>query len=187
LINKPLGTNWDLLLIQEPYITPLGHIRTPNGFTIIAPQDRFLDNSDQPRLVIWVNSKLSSNTWKAINIPVNNDLTVIQIMTSDSRLNIFNIYNDCTHSRTLAKLRLFLQTEWQQIMASDRDMLLWGRDFNRHHLLWDNNEDEWLFTPQALRDTEVLIGLVADEGLAMVLPKGSPTLKHMVTNLYLKT
>lgn len=66
LINGPLGNNWDLILTRELYITPLGHIRTPNGFKIISPQGCFLDNSDQTRLVIWVNSKLSSNNWKKI-------------------------------------------------------------------------------------------------------------------------
>ncbi|KAF8810027.1 hypothetical protein BYT27DRAFT_7092816 [Phlegmacium glaucopus] len=63
-------------------------------------------------------------------------------------------------------------------------MLLWCGDFNRHHPLWDNNEDERLFTPQAMREAEVLIGMVADEDMVMVLPKGIPTLKHMVTNRY---
>jgi len=86
LINGPLGNNWDLILIQEPYITPLGHIRTPNGYTTISPQDRFLDNSDQPRSVTWVNSKLSTNNWKALNILGNNDITALQIKTQEGKL-----------------------------------------------------------------------------------------------------
>ncbi|KAF8805473.1 hypothetical protein BYT27DRAFT_7104439, partial [Phlegmacium glaucopus] len=79
LINGPLGKNWDLILIQEPYITTLGHIRTPNGFTLIAPQDCLLDGAEPTRSVIWVNSKLSSNSWKAVNISGNNDITAMQI------------------------------------------------------------------------------------------------------------
>jgi len=71
-------------------------------------------------------------------------------------------------------------------MANDRDLMLWGGDFNQHHPLWDNNKDKRLFTLQATREEEVLISLLADEGLAMALPKGAPTLKHMVTNLYLR-
>jgi len=184
LINGPLGNNWDLILIQELYITPLSHIRTPNGFTIISLQDRFLDNTDQPRSVTWVNSKLSTNTWKTLNIPRNNNIMVLQIKTPAGRLSIFNIYNNCTHSRTLLKLKQYIQEERQQIMASDRDMVLWGGDFNQHHPLRDNNEDKRLFAPQALRKAEVLISLLADEGLVMALPRGATTLKHMVTNLY---
>jgi hypothetical protein len=59
--------------------------------------------------------------------------------------------------------------------------MLWAGDFNRHHPLWDNDEDDRLFTPQALADAEHLISLTSDLDMCMTLPKGIPTLKHMVT------
>ena len=62
-------------------------------------------------------------------------------------------------------------------------MLLMG-NFNRHHPLWDNNEDTHLFTQQALRAAKGIIGLIATYDLAMALPKGIPTLQHMVTKKY---
>ena len=64
-----------------------------------------------------------------MNIPRNNDISAIQIQTRDRQLNIFN----------------------------NRDMLLWGGDFNQHHPLWDNDEEECLFTLQAMREADVLI------------------------------
>ena len=145
-INRPLGNNWDLMLIQEPYITPLGHIRTPNGFKLISPQDHFLNNSDQTRSVIWVNSKLSLNSWKVMNIAGTNDITVLQIKMPDGQLSIFNIYNDCTHSLMLAKLKQFIHLEQHQNLTSARDTILWGGNFNWHHPLWDDDGDERLFT-----------------------------------------
>ena len=122
-----------------------------------------------------------------MSIPGNNDLTAIQLRTPNGKLTIFNIYNDCTHSRTLTKIRHLLCTERAQIIADDRDTMLWCGDFNHHHPLWDNDEVDRLFTPQAMREAEVLIAMVADEGMDMALPKGIPTLKHMVTNLYSRT
>jgi hypothetical protein len=59
--------------------------------------------------------------------------------------------------------------------------MIWAGDFNRHHPLWDNGEDTHLFTQQANRIAEGLIGLIADFDLVMALPKGIPTLQHMVT------
>ena len=41
-----------------------------------------------------------------------------------------------------------------------------------------------LFTPQAIREADMLIDIIADEGLEMALPRGILTLKHMVTNLH---
>jgi len=130
LINGPLSKGWDIILIQEPYITPFSHIRTPNGFKQISPQDRLLDNSDPTCSVIWAHRKISSNTWKVMNIPGNNNISAIQIHTWDGQLNIFNVYNDCMHSRTLTKLKQFIQEKRHQILPSNRDMLLWGGDFN---------------------------------------------------------
>jgi hypothetical protein len=105
-INGALGNKWDVILIQEPYLTHLGHIRAPNGFISIFPLDRLSNQEAIVRSVIWVNSKLSTNSWKEVSISRNNNLTVIQIATGPGKLTIFNIYNDCNHSntQTLAKL-----------------------------------------------------------------------------------
>ena len=184
LINGALGNNWDILLIQEPYLTHLGHIRTPNGFTSIFPHDRLINQESTVRSVIWVNSKISTNSWKEISIKGNNDLTAVQIDSGNCKLTIFNIYNDCNHSNTLTCLQRFVNEERNKILGGDNSYMIWGGDFNRHHPLWDRDEDDRLFTPQALQDAEALLEMVANEGLDMALPKGELTLKHMVTNLY---
>ena len=62
--------------------------------------------------------------------------------------------------------------------------MLWTGDFNRHHPLWDSDEDTHLFTQQAIRHAEDLIELIATYELEMPLPKGVPTLQHMVTGRY---
>ena len=45
-MNGALGKKWDLVLIQESYITYLGHIQTPNGFASIFPQDHLASPDD---------------------------------------------------------------------------------------------------------------------------------------------
>ena len=62
--------------------------------------------------------------------------------------------------------------------------MIWAGDFNRHHPLWDRDEDIHLFTQQANNRAENLIELLATYDLAMALPKGIPTLQHMVTGKY---
>jgi ribonuclease HI len=184
LINGALSRSWDILLIQEPYLTHLGHIRAPNGFNSIFPPDRLSNHEAPVRSVIWVSSNLSSNSWKAISISGSNDLTAVQIESGQAKVTIFNIYNDCTHSTTLERLRDFVGTSRASILGGEHSYMMWCGDFNRHHPLWDRDEDERLFTPQALRDASLLIEIMANEGMEMALPKGEVTLKHMVTNLY---
>src|ERR1700678_2106411 len=62
--------------------------------------------------------------------------------------------------------------------------MLWAGDFNRHHPLWDRDEDVHLFTQQAGRFAEGLIELLATYEMTMALQKGAPTLQHMVTGRY---
>ncbi|KAF9542458.1 hypothetical protein CPC08DRAFT_650165, partial [Agrocybe pediades] len=78
LMNRPLKNDYDLILIQEPYITKTGIIRTPNGFSLIYPQDRKKD-ANKVRTVIMVSTNLETSTWKEINVPGDNDITIIQI------------------------------------------------------------------------------------------------------------
>ena len=111
LINRALGKKWDLILIPEPYLTFLGHIRTPNSFARIFPQDHLARPEDVVCSVIWVNSKLSSNSWKAMNISGNNNLTAIQLKMGNRKMTIINICNACTHSRMLTQLQQFMQEE----------------------------------------------------------------------------
>ncbi len=59
--------------------------------------------------------------------------------------------------------------------------VVWLGDFNRHHPYWDNPEDMRLFTTEATKATSKLIEAVADVGLELALPSGTPTHKHSVT------
>ena len=57
--------------------------------------------------------------------------------------------------------------------------MIWAGDFNRHHPLWDRDEDTHLFTASAQIAADRLVKLLADHDMVMPLPKGIPTLQHM--------
>jgi len=59
--------------------------------------------------------------------------------------------------------------------------IIWLRDFNRHHPLWDRPEDTRLFTNEATEAAKKLIKAVADTGLELMLLSWIPTHKHSVT------
>ena len=50
---------------------------------------------------MWVSTVLAMNSWKIMNVPGTNNVTVIQLVGAYRQLTIINIYNDCKHSRTL--------------------------------------------------------------------------------------
>jgi hypothetical protein len=122
----------------------------------------------------------------ALDIPGTNNITGIQLRGTYSSLSIFNIYNDCAHSRNKTKLQNYIQNNSNLILATDNHHMLLAGDFNRHHPLWDRDEDVHLFTQQANRFAERLIGLIATYGLVMALLKGIPTFRHMVTGRHFR-
>jgi len=78
LLNGPLGTNWDIVLIQEPHVTSFQTIRTPMKFRQIYPEDRWKPDA-VVRSAIWVNSDINTKSWKTISIPGTNDITALQL------------------------------------------------------------------------------------------------------------
>ena len=59
--------------------------------------------------------------------------------------------------------------------------MLWCRDFNCHHPLWDEECNSHLFTAGAIREAKVFLSVIADHNMVMALPKDIPTLEAMAT------
>ena len=183
LINDEVSHKYDIMLIQEPYTTPFNAIRTPSNFRPVYPTHRFEDNA-QIRSVIWVNKRLNTKDWVILDVPDTNDISAIQLQGPYGKLAIFNLYNDCTHYRNETALRRFIRRHTNTLLRTENYHMIWAGDFNRHHPLWDNDEDVRLFTRRATEDAERLIELLAEFEMQMALPKGCPTLQHMRSKKY---
>ena len=185
MYNKVLRKDWDVVLVQEPYVTAMGNIRTPNGYVAVAPVDQYKDGAPTTRAVAWISSDLATSSWKILNVPGMNDITAIQLAGAYGRLTIINIYNDCTHARTLRLVWEYLCLNRTEMLSRADDHLILAGDFNRHHPMWEEELDDRLFTPRALEEAGKLIELLADLNLKMALPKRQLTLEHLVTKKYL--
>ena len=108
LINAPLHKEWDVLLLQEPYIDSFGNTKATSRWHVLYPSSHLADGLTC-RSVILVNSSLDTNAWAQVPLEGSNDLTVIQFWLPQGRLTVFNIYNDCTHQNTLTMIQLFMQ------------------------------------------------------------------------------
>jgi hypothetical protein len=183
LINGEASQKYDIILVQEPHVTSFNKIRTPTNFRQVFPINR-LQLDAVTRSAIWVNKRLNTKDWDILDVPDNNDITAIQLKGPYGKLTIFNVYNDCTHSRNERELGLYIQRNANLITRTDNHHMVWAGDFNRHHPLWDRDEDLHLFTGQATRNADGLIRLLAEYEMQMLLPKGVPTLQHMVTGRY---
>ena len=74
LINAPLHKEWDLLLLQEPYIDSFGNTKATSRWHILYPSSHLAD-SPTCRSVILVNASLDMNAWAQVTLEGSNDLT----------------------------------------------------------------------------------------------------------------
>ncbi|KII85398.1 hypothetical protein PLICRDRAFT_60623, partial [Plicaturopsis crispa FD-325 SS-3] len=99
LINSAYHKDYDILALQEPYIDALGNTKANPKWRVVYPSSHPADGSTV-RSVLLVNTRLDTNHWRQLSVP-SNDITAIQFTGEFGTMSLINVYNDCTHSRTL--------------------------------------------------------------------------------------
>src|SRR4051812_37337602 len=91
LINSLNPSEYDICLIQEPYIDPFKNTRAPTGWRTIYPPTHLIDNLPTTRSLILVSPRLATSAWMdlRINSP---DISALQIWGTFGTILIFNIY-----------------------------------------------------------------------------------------------
>jgi exonuclease III len=174
-----LKMDYDVCLIQEPYIDFKGKTRANPHWSVIYPETHNT-NHKATRSLILVNTRLKSDSWT--HIPFDSpDVTGIQLVGDFGTLRLINIYNDCNHNDSLTHLSNYLRNPQNRIYPQAPLHNMWMGDFNRHHSLWDEPRNEHLFTQRNLDLTQPLLDLIGRYSMKMALPPGIPTLKAFGT------
>ena len=175
-----LHKNRDILALREPYIDTLGNTKANSWWHVVYPSPH-LTNSTIDRLVLLINAVLDVNRWAQIPIEGSNDMSAIQLHTPKGRVTIFNLYVDCNHSEALTAVCQTIHNNRQHILGQQSDSILWCRDFNCHHAMWDKEINHHLFMASASAAADKLIMHLAEFHLTMTLQKGLPMLQAMHT------
>jgi len=172
---------YDLVVIQEPYIDHLNRTRATSRWRVLYPSRHFHDNSPHTRSVILVNTSLLSENWTQLEIH-SADVTAIQLQTEIGEVRIFNIYNPGDgDDESLAAVRSYID-QHPAVDSLGRPILhIWAGDFNRHHPDWELPSNTHLTTSAYIEKAMNLVNLVADYHMEMVLPAGIPTLEALRT------
>ena len=183
--GKLSDMNIDVIALQEPAINAFNHnltIAARNWSTIYPTTHNAAPN--KTRSIILVSAQISTDTWNQLDFP-SGDVTVIQIKGSWGKLTIFNIYNEGNSNVTINALTKYYKDNRDNMERGTEPgksaHILWVGDFNRHHPYWDDPNDTRLFTNEATKEAETLIEAVAEVGLELALPSGTPTHCHNVT------
>ena len=127
-----------------------------------------------------VNTRLPTDTWT--QIPINSsDIVGLQLHGDFGTIRLINIYNDGDHNEVLQALSKHMHDPTARSYPARPLHYIWMGDFNRHSPLWDEERNEHLFTPHALRATQPLYNLLRQHHMKMALPKDIPTLEARAT------
>src|SRR6266567_1620404 len=101
-----LENTYDIVCIQEPAFDFLMNTRATPVWTVIKPTPwkGKEGGKPNPRAIILVHERLSTNSWTQIAVE-SLDAVAIRLKGDSGEINIYNLYNDCTHSDTLEILR----------------------------------------------------------------------------------
>src|SRR5271155_4343362 len=171
---------YDIICIQEPYFNFQTISRATSVWTSVYPSG-FSNTADGPipRALTLVHTRISTNSW--VQIPVDSpDVIAIRLISKRGELNVYNIYNDCTHSETIKILDKHMTSrDVNQAVPRDDGKArgdIWLGDFNRHSPWWEDPSNSHLFTNRNLDDAQILIDLLSDYNMDLALPQYVPTI-----------
>ena len=90
-----------------------------------------------------------------------------------------SLYNACEHNDTLNAVSTFLTSRFPDNHIPDNTHIILGRDFNRHHPLWEEPRNSHLKSSELL--LLPLMNLIRQADLRMALPPCIPTLEALST------
>ena len=179
IINTANPKDWDIIALQEPWIDNYGNSRGSQYWRVIYPTNFYNEDRTRVQSILLVNTNLSTDSCIPLLIP-HSDITVLHFKGESGYLSVFNIYNEITNNDTLRALDLFYDHNNWLIHPTDSDGVLWLGDFNRHHPMWEDDANEWLFEPEEY--IAPLINLLYKWDMLLALPKGIPTLQTSAGN-----
>jgi len=114
-----LRDEYDLVCIQEPHFDFRGITRATGVWMAVYPSNHMVEQEGSTtRSLILIHCRISTAAWMQIEV-ASKDITAIQLEGPGGKLNIYNIYNDCTHSRTIDTLKTHFERRGRRMRARD--------------------------------------------------------------------
>ena len=177
-----LGRTFDICALQEPYMDFKGMTQVGSTWIPLYPKNH-KKNPKETRSIMLINRQLSPDAWTPISID-SLDVTAVQLQGDFGTIHIINIYNNCKHNDSFTVVKNYLREPQAWVCTQLPLSFVWLGDFNWHHFLWDEEQNNHLFTNSALTLTQPLLNMLGQYNMKMVLPKDTPTLKASSTGNY---
>jgi hypothetical protein len=178
LLNAARPNDWDIILLQEPWIGSTKTTRSTPYWRVLYPNTHFRDNAQTLRSLILINTNIPTNSYDQIHFPTQ-DVTGARITRERQSILLINVYNACNNSDAITAVSTFLKSEFPDDHVPDDTHVILLGDFNRHHAMWEDARNAHLTSSE----TQILplLDLITDFDLRMALPPTIPTLQALST------
>lgn len=177
LINTARPNDWDVLILQEPWIGHTGTRSSPH-WRVLYPNTHFTDNTKTQRSLIFINTNIPTNSYEQIQFD-NPDVTGVCITQGAQKLILINVYNDCNNNKSVDSVNEFLERKFPDDHVPDDTHIILAGDFNRHHTWWEEDRNAHLASSEA--SIQPLLDVIYRFDFRMALPPGRPTLQALST------
>ena len=113
---------------------------------------------------------MATDSWTRVDF-ASLDMSAVQVQMAVRKLLIIITYNHCTNANAINRLLHVMQTMGGTRGTVGAKHIIWLGDFNRHHLMWDEDRNVHLFMRANLDGAQHLINAVMKLNLQMALPK----------------
>jgi hypothetical protein len=166
LLNTAHPNQWDILILQEPWIGHLG-TRGSHNWRILYPNTYFTDKSKSPRSLILINTNIPTNSYTQIQFD-SPDVTDVRITQGNQKIIIINIYNDCNNNDAIDAVSGFLSHTFPNELVHKNTHIIFAGDFNRHHSWWEEERNAHLTS--STDAVQPLLDIIHSYDLRMALP-----------------
>ena len=179
VINTANPKDWDVLALQEPSIDSFGNSHGSQYWRVIYPANFYDEDCGHVHSILLVNINISTDYYTIH--PIKHSDIMAVCFKGDNRFPlVFNIYIEITNNDTLKSLDSFYDHNEQLICPMNTDCIVWLGNFNRHHPIWEDDNNEHLFKPEEY--IAPLINLLYKHDMLLALRKGKPTLQTSARN-----
>lgn len=177
LLNSARPTDWDIIILQEPWLGQLG-TRSSASWRVLYPDTHFIDRTKPTRSLIFVNVNIPTNSYEQLhfNTP---DVTGLRITQGPHKVIVINVYNDCNNNDSVDAVSQFLSHHFPNDHIPDDTHIILAGDFNRHHSWWEEDRNSHLTSSEA--SLQPLLDTIYRFDLRMALPPKCPTLRALST------
>ena len=179
VINTANPKDWDVLALQELSIDSFSNSRGSQYWRVIYPANFYDKDHGCVHSILLVNTNISTDYY-TIHLIKHSDIMAVHFKGDNRFLLVFNIYIEITNNDTLKSLDSFYDHNEQLILPMNTDCIVWLGNFNHHHLIWEDDNNEHLFEPEEY--IAPLINLLYKHNILLALPKGKAMLQTSAGN-----